>query len=164
MDATRRQPERFAEGTGQSAKAQKSLNNGAPGLGSTHTNTAQGIADAWAHYAEDIMRNTSEATQALLRARTLPDLLGAHSNLLRNNMQAFLQQTARLAQVATRMASGLFDTHSAVPRASYFLPAFVLLLLDNAALVPAESRVSSMRRASGRPRSTRRCPPARSRG
>jgi len=39
------------------------------------------------------------------------------------------------------MASGLFDTHSAVPRASYFLPAFVLLLLDNAALVPAESRV-----------------------
>jgi hypothetical protein len=38
------------------------------------------------------------------------------------------------------MASGLFDTHSAVPRASYFLPAFVLLLLDNVALVPAESR------------------------
>jgi hypothetical protein len=39
------------------------------------------------------------------------------------------------------MASGLFDTHSAVPRASYFLPAFVLLLLDNAALVPSESRI-----------------------
>jgi hypothetical protein len=38
------------------------------------------------------------------------------------------------------MASGLFDTHSAVPRASYFLPAFVLLLLDHAALLPAGAR------------------------
>jgi hypothetical protein len=39
------------------------------------------------------------------------------------------------------MASGLFDTHSAVPRASYFLPALVLLVLDSAALVPKDARV-----------------------
>lgn len=39
------------------------------------------------------------------------------------------------------MASGLFDTHSAVPRASYFLPAFVILVLDYAALVPAGARL-----------------------
>jgi hypothetical protein len=39
------------------------------------------------------------------------------------------------------MASGLFDTHSAVPRASYFLPAFVVLVLDCAALVPASARL-----------------------
>jgi len=39
------------------------------------------------------------------------------------------------------MASGLFDTHSAVPRASYFLPALVVLVLDCAALVPAGARL-----------------------
>lgn len=99
----------FQRGTGQSGKAQKAPRNGALGLGSTSTNAAQGMTDAWARYAEDIMRNTSEATQALLRARTLPEMLGAQSNLLRNNMQAFLEQTARLAQLATLMASGPFD-------------------------------------------------------
>jgi hypothetical protein len=39
------------------------------------------------------------------------------------------------------MASGIFDTHSAVPRASYFLPALVLLILDSAGLLPADSRI-----------------------
>jgi hypothetical protein len=39
------------------------------------------------------------------------------------------------------MASGLFDTHSLVPRASYVLPVFVVLVLDCAALAPASARL-----------------------
>ena len=70
---------------------------------------AQEITAAWARYAEEVMRHTSEASQALLRARTFSEMLEVQANLLRGNMQAFVEQSARIAEVASRMATGPFE-------------------------------------------------------
>ena len=44
------------------------------------------------------MRHTSEASQALLRARTFTEILEVQAKLLRENMQAFLDQSVRIAE------------------------------------------------------------------
>ena len=44
------------------------------------------------------MRHTSEASQALLRARTFTEMLEVQAKLLRENMQAFLDQSVRIAK------------------------------------------------------------------
>jgi len=51
------------------------------------------------------MRHTSEASQALLRARTFTEILEVQAKLLRENMQAFLDQSVRIAEAAGRMAT-----------------------------------------------------------
>jgi hypothetical protein len=51
------------------------------------------------------MRHTSEASQALLRARTFNEMLEVQAKLLRENMQAFLDQSVRIAESASRMAA-----------------------------------------------------------
>jgi hypothetical protein len=51
------------------------------------------------------MRHTSEASQALLRARTFTEILEVQAKLLRENMQAFLDQSVRIAESASRMAT-----------------------------------------------------------
>jgi hypothetical protein len=55
------------------------------------------------------MRNTSEASQALLRARDFTEMLDVQGHLLRNNLQAFLEQSARVAEAASRMATRSFE-------------------------------------------------------
>ncbi len=44
------------------------------------------------------MRHTSEASQALMRARTFNEMLEVQAKLLRDNMQAFLDQSVRIAE------------------------------------------------------------------
>ena len=51
------------------------------------------------------MRHTSEASQAPLRARTLKEMLEVQSKPLRDNMQAFLDQSVRISESASRMAT-----------------------------------------------------------
>ena len=51
------------------------------------------------------MRHTTEASQALLRARTFHEMLEVQAKLLRDNMQAFLDQSVRIAESASRMAT-----------------------------------------------------------
>ena len=63
------------------------------------------ITAAWARYAEEVMRHTSEASQALMRARTFNEMLEVQAKLLRDNMQAFLDQSVRIAESASRMAT-----------------------------------------------------------
>ena len=72
----------------------------------------QEIAAAWARYIGDCMGNTSEATRALLRAQNFRDMLEIQADLLCNNLQAFLEQSARVAEAATHMATRSFK----VPR------------------------------------------------
>src|SRR5690348_10300505 len=55
------------------------------------------------------IRNTSEASQALLRARNFPEMLEVQTRLLRNNLQTFLEQGARVAEAASRMAMPSFQ-------------------------------------------------------
>ena len=55
------------------------------------------------------MRHTSEASQALLRARTFTEMLEVQAKLLRDNMQSFLNQSARIAEAAGRMSMRPFN-------------------------------------------------------
>jgi hypothetical protein len=51
------------------------------------------------------MRHTSEASQALLRAQSFSEMLEVQAKLLRDNMQAFLDQSVAIAEAASRMAT-----------------------------------------------------------
>jgi hypothetical protein len=51
------------------------------------------------------MRHTSEASQALLRARTFNEMLEVQAKLMRDNMQAFLDQSVRIAESASRLTT-----------------------------------------------------------
>ncbi len=66
------------------------------------------------------MRHTSEANQALLRARTFTEILEVQAKLLRENMRAFLNQSVRIAELASRMATrpmeALKEASSGQPR------------------------------------------------
>jgi hypothetical protein len=90
----------------QTVTGQRGALNGTLRTGSALANGAQEITSAWARYAEDLMRNASEASQALLRARN--EFLEVQTHLLRNNVQSFLEQSARLAEAASRMAMPSF--------------------------------------------------------
>jgi hypothetical protein len=43
------------------------------------------------------MRHTSEASQALLRAQNFTEMRDVQARLLRSNMQAFVEQSGRIA-------------------------------------------------------------------
>jgi hypothetical protein len=60
-------------------------------------------------YAEEVMRHTSEASQALLRARNFSEMVEVQAELLRDNMQSFLDQSAKIAESASRMATRPLD-------------------------------------------------------
>jgi hypothetical protein len=51
------------------------------------------------------MRHTSEASQALLQVRTFNEMLEVQAKLMRDNMQAFLDQSVRIAESASRLAT-----------------------------------------------------------
>ena len=61
----------------------------------------QEIAAAWSRYAEEVRRHTSEASQALLRVRTLKETLEVQARLLRDTMQSFRDQSLRMAETAS---------------------------------------------------------------
>ena len=69
---------------------------------------AQGVQElttAWARYAEEIMRQTSEASRALLNCRSFGEMLEVQAQLLRGNLQTFLDQSGKIADIAGRMAA-----------------------------------------------------------
>jgi hypothetical protein len=107
--AAQRQTERPAElgqqGVRQAADASIAAANAAHRSGSAVAECTQEITAAWTRYAEEVMRHTSEASQALLRARTFTEILEVQAKLLRENMQAFLDQSVRIAESASRMAT-----------------------------------------------------------
>lgn len=70
--------------------------------GSGTADCAQEITAAWAWYAEQAMRHSSEASRALLRARSFSEILEVQAQLLRNNMQAFLDQSREVAEAGRR--------------------------------------------------------------
>ena len=100
----------------QTVAGQRGALNGTLRTGSALANGAQEITSAWARYAEDLMRNTSEASQALLRARNFPEILEVQTRFLRNNLQTFLEQSARAAEAASRMAMPSFEASRQTPQ------------------------------------------------
>lgn len=103
------QTERLVEAGGErirhATEASAATARGALRSGSTIAGDAQAIASAWARYAEDVVRHTSEASQALLRARSVGELLEVQVRLLRDNLQSFLNQGTTIAESASRMAT-----------------------------------------------------------
>jgi hypothetical protein len=119
-DAARQRTESFAEigreQKEQTATGQKAALNGTLRTGSALANGAQEIMAIWARYAEDLMRNTSAASQALLRARNFAETLEVQAHMLRNNLQAFLEQSARVAELASRMTTRSFEASRQTPQ------------------------------------------------
>jgi len=112
-EAARQQAEHLVEVGGermrQATEASAAAASGALRSGSAIAGGAQEITAAWARYAEEVMRHTSEASQALLRARTFSEMLEMQTKLLRANMQSFLDQSATIAAAASRMATRPFE-------------------------------------------------------
>jgi hypothetical protein len=112
-EVARKQTERLAEvggeGIRQAAAASKTAAEATLNSGSALADVAQEITAAWACYAEEVMRHTSEASEALLRARNFTEMLEVQATLLRNNMQAFMDHSTRIAGAASRMTMRPFE-------------------------------------------------------
>src|SRR6516165_4537626 len=65
----------------------------------------QDIAQAWVDYAQQMMDRTTAATESLLKCRSFNDMLGVQAELMRGHLQAFLDQSTKLAEITNRMAA-----------------------------------------------------------
>jgi hypothetical protein len=83
----------------EAADASTAAASAAQRSGSAVAECAQEITMAWTRYAEEVMRHTSEASQSLMRARTFNEMLEVQAKLLRDNMQAFLDQSVKNRRV-----------------------------------------------------------------
>jgi hypothetical protein len=97
------------EGLRQASAASTAGAEAAIRTGSSLAEGIQDVTNAWTHYAEEVMRQTSEASRALIGCRSLTEMLEIQSKLLRGNFQAFLDQSSKLAEIATRMATRPFE-------------------------------------------------------
>jgi hypothetical protein len=112
-EATVTQAERaVAEGQRGLHQATRAAESGARAALRSSGTIADGVRDiaqAWTHYAEEVMRRSSQASQALLRCRDWNEILEVQANLLRDNMRAFLDQSAKVAEIGSRMATRPFE-------------------------------------------------------
>ena len=92
--------------TGEAAAA---AGQGAADAGSAVAEGLQDIAQAWADYAQQIMQRTTEATQAVVKCQNFNDVLGVQAELMRGHLQAFLDQSTKLAEITNRMAARSMD-------------------------------------------------------
>jgi hypothetical protein len=76
----------------------------------------QDIAQAWVDYAQQVMHRTTEASEALLKCRNFNDMLGVQAELMRGHLQAFLDQSTKLAEITNRMAARSMDAISETAR------------------------------------------------
>ena len=67
------------------------------------------MTNAWAHYTEEVMRQTSEASRALIGCRSLTEMFEIQSRFMRGNLQAFLDQSTKLADIAGRVAKEPYE-------------------------------------------------------
>jgi hypothetical protein len=67
------------------------------------------IATAWSCYHRNAVRHTSEAGQALLRARTIDEMLVVQAKLLRGITQSFHDTIVKIAETASRMTTRPHD-------------------------------------------------------
>jgi hypothetical protein len=96
-------------GTGTTGEAAAAAGQAAADAGSVVAEGLQDIARAWADYAQQIMQRTTEATQALVRCQNFNDMLGVQAELMRGHLQAFLDQSTKLAEITNRMAARSMD-------------------------------------------------------
>jgi hypothetical protein len=108
VEALRQQTERVAEtvheGARRASETSAAAFSGAGRAGSTLAQATQEIVGAWTGYVEDVIRNTSQAREALVRSRSMSEMMRVQANLVRDNLQSFLNQNAKLADSASRVA------------------------------------------------------------
>lgn len=109
---TERLSEIGREGLQQATDTSMMAANAVARSNSAVADCAQEIITAWSRYAEEIMRHSSEASRALLRSRNFNEILEVQSQLLRHYMQAFLDQSLKVAEAASRMTSRPLETIS----------------------------------------------------
>ena len=113
VEALRQQTERVGEigreGARQASKTSAAAFRGATRTGLALADATEEIAGAWARYGEDVMRNTSEASRALLRSRTMSEMMQAQVAFVHDTMQSFLDQSARLTDTASRIVTRPFE-------------------------------------------------------
>ena len=105
-------------GRGEAANGQKSSASGKPPpeAGYAVAGGLQDIAQAWVDYARQVTDRTSAATEALLKCRSFNDMLGVQSELMRGHLQAFLDQSSKLAEITNRMAARSIDAAGGATR------------------------------------------------
>jgi hypothetical protein len=101
--------EQAREGVRQASVASAAGADAAMRTGTSFAEGVQDMTNAWAHYAEDIMRQTSEASRALIGCHNLTEMFEVQARLLRGNLQASLDQGTRIAEIASRMATRPFE-------------------------------------------------------
>jgi hypothetical protein len=67
------------------------------------------IVEVWTHYAENVMRNTSQATQALSRSYNIFDVMQVQIAFVHDIMRSFLDQSVKVADTASRMVTRPFE-------------------------------------------------------
>jgi hypothetical protein len=108
-DVIRQTTERAREGMRQASAASTAGVEAAMRTSASVAEGVQDITNAWAHYAEEVMRQTTEASRALVGCRSLTDMFEIQSRLLQGNLQAFLDQSGKIAEIAGRIATRPFD-------------------------------------------------------
>jgi hypothetical protein len=99
----------MAKSTGSGEETPKAGASANMNAGSAVASGLQDVAQAWADYAQQIVQRTTEATEALLRCRNFNDMLGVQADLMRGHLQAFLDQSTKLAEITNRMATRSID-------------------------------------------------------
>jgi hypothetical protein len=93
------------EATRQASATVVAAAEAATRTGSSLAEGMQDISKSWAHYAEEVMRRSSEATRAMIGCQSLSEMFEIEANLLRGNLEAFLDQSSKIADIASRMAT-----------------------------------------------------------
>jgi phasin family protein len=69
------------------------------------TRGVQDLSREWFSLTQERLQKNLDDFGALTRCRSLPDVMAAQSNLLRDNLEQTIESTRRIAEVATRVAN-----------------------------------------------------------
>jgi Phasin protein len=61
----------------------------------------QDVVQVWIDYAQQMMHRTAEATESLMKCRGFNDVLAVQAELMRRHLEAFLEQSTKLARSLT---------------------------------------------------------------
>ena len=113
MEALKQQTEGVEEigweGARRANETSAAAFRGAARTGFALADATEEIVEVWTHYAEDMMRNTSQASQALSRSYNIFDVMEVQIALVHDNMRSFLDQSAKLVLTTSRMATCPFE-------------------------------------------------------
>ena len=63
----------------------------------------QDVGRTWIEYLQDTARQNMEATEAMLRCRTLGELMQAQSLYMRQSLDCMLEKSARISDISARL-------------------------------------------------------------